>query len=100
MVEITHLADLERSVHAEVFEGRQPRTVRLQLEADQRVPPHTHPDTNVVIHLVSGRLELTLDDEQYELAANDLIHCSGDREISPYALEPSVAIVVIAPRSD
>lgn len=98
MVEITNLADLEQSVHAEVFEGCQPRTVRLQLEADQRVPPHTHPDTNIVIHLVSGRLELTLDDEQYELEANDLIHCSGDQEISPYALEPSTAIVVIAPQ--
>ncbi|MFB6295653.1 MAG: cupin domain-containing protein [Halobacteriales archaeon] len=98
MAEITNLADPEQGVHAEVFEGRQPRTVRLHLEGDQRVPPHTHPDTNIVIHLLSGRLELTLDHEQYELEPNDLVHCSGDREISPYALEPSVVIVVIAPR--
>jgi len=98
MIEQTNLADLEETPHAEVFEERQPRTVRLRLEADQRIPSHTHPDTNVVLHLVSGRLELSLDDEDYELGPGDLIRFSGDREVSPHAVEPSTAVVVFAPQ--
>jgi len=100
MIEQATLADLEETPHAEVFEQRQPRTVRLQLEADQRVPPHTHPGTNVVLHLVLGRLELSLDDEDYELGPGDLIRFSGGREVSPYAVEPSTAVVVFAPQPD
>lgn len=100
MPEVTSLGELEKTPHAEVFERRQPRTVRLQLEANQRVPPHKHPDMNVVLHLLSGRLEVTLDDEQYDLAPDDLLRFSGDREVSPYAIEPSTAVVVFAPQSD
>lgn len=99
MVEVTTLDDLETTPHAEVFEHGHPRTVRLQLEADGRVPPHRHPDTDVVLHLLSGRLELTLDGESYELAPGHLVRFSGDREVSPRAVEPSTAIVFFAPRS-
>ncbi|WP_248895522.1 cupin domain-containing protein [Haloplanus halobius] len=97
MPERTSLADLDETPHAEVFERRQPRTVRLQLEADERVPRHTHEGTNVVLHLVAGHLELTLDDETYDLDAGDVIRFSGDREVSPRATESSTATVVFAP---
>lgn len=97
MPERTTLADLNGRPHAEVFETRRPRTVRLQLDADERVPRHTHEGTNVVLHLLAGRLELTLDDETHALEAGELIRFSGDREVSPYAVEPSTAIVVFAP---
>lgn len=100
MAEITNLSDLEPGVHADVFERDQPRTVRLELDADRRVPPHTHPGTNVVLYLVSGRLELTLDDEEHELEPDDIVQFSGDQEVSPYAVEPSIAIIVFAPRPD
>jgi quercetin dioxygenase-like cupin family protein len=95
--ERTTLSDLDDTPHAEVFETRRPRTVRLELDADERVPRHTHEGTNVVLHLLSGRLELTLDDETYDLTAGEVIRFSGDREVSPYAVEPSTAVVVFAP---
>ena len=93
----TTLDELTATPHAEVFEERRPRTVRLDLDTDERVPPHSHPGTNVVLHLVSGRLELSLDDETYDVTPGQLVRCSGEREISPRATEPSVAVVVLAP---
>jgi quercetin dioxygenase-like cupin family protein len=96
MPERTTLADLTDRPHAEVFETPRPRTVRLSLDADERIPRHTHEDSNVVFHLLSGRLELTLDDETQTLDAGELIRFSGDRAVSPYAVEPSTAVVVFA----
>lgn len=97
MVDITAIDDLEETPHAEVFERREPRTVRLQLAADQRIPRHQHPGTNIVLYLLEGQLELTLDDEEYSLSTGDLIRFSGDCEISPYAIEESKAVLVFAP---
>jgi len=72
MPERTTLADPDDRPHVEVFERRRPRTVRLELDADERVPRHTHEGTNVVLHL--------------------LIQFSGDRGVSPYAVEPSTVV--------
>lgn len=97
MPEITTLTDLTKAPHAEVFEDRRPRTVRLELDTDERVPPHTHPGTNIVLHLVSGHLELALDDETYDVKPGQLVRFNGEREISPRAIERSIAVVVFAP---
>ncbi|MFW5903737.1 MAG: cupin domain-containing protein [Halolamina sp.] len=100
MPERTSLDELTATPHAEVFEKRQPRTVRLQLDADERIPAHTHPGTDVVLHLLSGRLDLWLDETRYELEPGQLVRFSGEREVSPHAREPSTAIVVFAPAED
>lgn len=98
MPELTTLDDLTNAPHAEIFEERRPRVVRLQLDADERVPPHTHPGTNIVLHLLSGHLDLALDDENYDVKPGQLVRCSGECKISPHALEPSTAVVVFAPK--
>lgn len=100
MPERTKLADLEERPHADAFETRRPRTVRLRLDADERVPRHAHEGTDVVLHLLSGRVELALDEETHELEAGELIRFSGEREVSPYAIEPSTAVVVFAPAAE
>lgn len=100
MPERTTLSTLEETPHAEVFETRRPRTVRLQLDADERVPGHTHEGTDVVVHVLDGHVELTLDDDVYGLDAGELIRFSGDREVSPYATEASTAVVVFAPAEE
>lgn len=97
MVELTTLADLEGAPHAAVFGDGEPRTIRLQLDADERVPPHTHPGTTVVIHVVSGHLALDLDDETHDVRAGELVRFAGDREISPLARVPTTAVVVLSP---
>ena len=100
MPELTTLDELTAAPHAEMFEERRPRAVRLRLDADERVPPHTHPGTNVVFHLLSGHVELSLDDETYDVRPGQLVRCSGECEISPHALDPSTAVVVFAPSVD
>ena len=89
---------LEGAPHAVVFERDAPRTIRLTLESDQQLPTHCHPDTDIVCHLVEGELDLALDDESHHLAAGDLLRFSGDHEISPTAIEDSVAVLVFAPQ--
>jgi quercetin dioxygenase-like cupin family protein len=100
MPEITAIDDLTDTPHAEVFEQRDPRTVRLELDAGEEIPAHTHPGMNVVLHLLDGRLAVSLDDETYELEAGELAQFSGERAVSPRAVEPSTAIVVLAPTAE
>lgn len=97
-MEVTALADLTETPHAEVFENRDPRTVRLQLGEGESVLPHTHPETHVVLHLLSGRPERSLDGETHEVVAGELVQFSGDREVSPRAVEPATAVLVFAPQ--
>ena len=100
MPELTSLSDLTETPHAEVFDDGEPRTVRLQLEADERIPEHRHPKSNVVFHLLSGSLELALDGETHELESGDLVRFDGDCEVSPRALEESTAVIVFAPKPE
>lgn len=99
-VERATLDALAKTPHAEVFDDPAPRTVRLRLAADERVPRHRHPDANVVLYLVSGRLELALGDDAYDLEPGDVVRFDGDREVSPHAVEASTALVVFAPKAD
>ncbi|EMA48585.1 MULTISPECIES: cupin domain-containing protein [Halococcus] len=95
--EITRLDTLEKTPHAEVFDHHTPRTVRLMLDAGQQMPPHRHPGTDIVLHVLTGELDLVLDEDTYALAPGDLIRFSGECEISPCAIEDSVAVVVFSP---
>lgn len=95
--ELVCLDELDGAPHAMVFERDAPRTIRLTLEADQRLPAHRHPGTDIVCHLVKGELDLALDGECHRLAAGDLLQFSGEHEISPTAIEDSVAVLMFAP---
>ena len=95
--ELVCLSELDRRPHAVVFEHDAPRTIRLTLDAGQQLPAHHHPSTNIVLHLLDGELDLALDGESYALTAGDLIRFSGEHEISPTAVEDSVALLVFAP---
>lgn len=99
MPDVTSLESLTAAPHADVFDDRTPRTVRLQLAADERVPRHRHPDSNVVFYVCSGAVELALGDEHYDLEPGDVARFDGDQEISPYAVADSTALVVFAPKT-
>ncbi|WP_101297986.1 cupin domain-containing protein [Halegenticoccus soli] len=100
MPETVSLDDLEAEPHAVVFPDAEPRTVRLRLAAGERVPAHRHPGRRVVLHVLSGRLALDLDDETYPVEAGEVIRFDGEREISPLAETDSVALVVLARGDD
>lgn len=96
--ECVTLADLEESPHAHAFDG-EPQTIRLTLEEGETIPPHRHPDRQIVLHLLEGRLVVTLGDDDHEVAAGELVRFDGNQDVSPEALEDSVAVLVLAPRA-
>ncbi|TYL36465.1 cupin [Natronococcus pandeyae] len=93
------LEELEGSSRVQVFDG-EPRTIKLALDAGERIPPHQHPDRQIVLHLLEGRLRLTVGDDDHEVEAGELVRFDGDQEISPEALEESTAVLVLAKRSE
>jgi len=95
MPTLTAIDDPDGHPHAPLFEG-EPRVVRLTLGADESVAPHRHPDTTVLLHVLSGHLDVALDGESHEVAAGEVLRFSGNREVAPTASEPTTALVVIA----
>lgn len=98
MSSIRSFDDLDGVPHANVFPGEEPKTIRLRLPEGETIAPHSHPDRDIVFHLLEGRIELSLDDETHEVSAGDIARFEGDREISPHALESSTSLIVLADR--
>ena len=99
MADHASLDDLTAQPHARPFEAGEPSVIRLALAAGDRVDPHTHPDREIVLYLRTGAVELDLDDETHRLDAGDVIRFDGRREVSPYAVEDSEALIVLAQRT-
>jgi quercetin dioxygenase-like cupin family protein len=96
MADTVHLPDLDGDGRGVLFDG-EPRTVRLALDAGDGVPAHRHPDRDIVLHLLSGRLDLQLGDESVAVTPGDVVRFDGDQDIAPTAREDSVALLVLAP---
>ncbi|MFB6172882.1 MAG: cupin domain-containing protein [Haloarculaceae archaeon] len=96
MPDVVSLSDLDATPHAEVFADR-PRTVRLSLAAGESMPAHSHPGDDVLFHVLSGEIELSLDGDPHSLGAGDLVRFDGARQIEPRAVDDATALVVFAP---
>lgn len=99
MPTITSLDELESTPHANLFPEAEPKTIRLSLSAGDEVTPHSHPGREIVFHLIEGAIELDLDDDCHELTAGDVARFDGDQDISPTAIEDTVALIVLARRT-
>jgi quercetin dioxygenase-like cupin family protein len=97
---VRSLGDLKGEPHANVFPESEPKTIRLTLGEGDRVDPHQHPGRDIVLHLLKGAIELDLDEETHELTGGDVVQFEGEQEVSPYAVEDSVALIVLAPRAE
>ena len=94
-----HLAELEATPRARLFDG-EPRTVRLELAAGDRIPAHRHPDRQIVLHVLEGHLEVALGEDEYDVQSGDVIRFDGTQEVSPAAQADSTALLVLAPRPE
>lgn len=99
MTTIQSLSELGATPHANVFPDNEPKTIRLALEAGEEVPAHAHPGREIVLHVISGRLELRLDADSHELEAGEIARFDGDQQVSPRAIEDTTALIVLARRS-
>jgi quercetin dioxygenase-like cupin family protein len=100
MVSLQSLDRVEGEPHADLFPGEEPQTIRLSLDEGEEIAPHQHPDRQIVFHLLSGAVDLTLGEETYELTPGDVARFDGDQYVSPTALTDSEALLVLAPRAD
>lgn len=100
MTTVRGLSELTGEPHATVFPDSEPKTIRLTLAEGEEVPRHSHPDRRIVCYLVSGTIELRLDDDVETLSAGDVARFDGERRISPRAVEDSTALLVLAKRTD
>lgn len=90
-VSLTAPTDGQRTM---LFEA--PKTVHLTLSEGESVPPHRHPDTDIVLHVRSGALDLHLGETTHRLDEGDVIRFDGDRDIAPEAVTDSDALLVLA----
>lgn len=96
MPPFTSLDEHDAAPHANLFPESEPRTIKLTLDAGERVPGHSHPGRRIVFVLLDGTIELHLGDDTHDLTAGDVAHFDGDQEIAPRASEPSTALIVLA----
>ena len=50
-----------------------------------------------MFYIIQGELDVSLDDELFTLSTGDIARFSGDREISPEAIDDTRALIVFAP---
>lgn len=100
MVTTRTLSELTDTPHAEVFPDAHPRAVRLSLDAGESLPEHTHPGTDVLFHVLDGRVTVTLDSEAHVLQAGEIARFDGERSIAPTAETDATALVVLAERPE
>jgi quercetin dioxygenase-like cupin family protein len=100
MTTVENVHEVQGAPHAQLFPESEPKTVRLTLDAGERVEPHRHPDREIVLYVVDGGLELQLGSETHELKTGDVARFDGDQDISPLATEGSTALIVLARRSE
>jgi quercetin dioxygenase-like cupin family protein len=93
------LDDLDDYPHASVFEDS-PKTVRLALDAGEGVAAHSHPGKDVLIVVLEGTVEVTLDGDSVTAEEGDVVRFDGEREVAPEAVTDARALVVLAHRAD
>lgn len=54
----------------------------LNLMPGQEVPPHTHENSDLVVHVIAGSGEITADKDVKRVATGDVIYCTGEELFS------------------
>jgi quercetin dioxygenase-like cupin family protein len=71
-----------------------PQTLCLGLDEGDERPEHQHPGKEILLFVHEGELSLLLGDERHRVEEGDAIRFSGDQDISPRAVEDTVAVLV------
>lgn len=85
--------------YGRVFESEDLLVVHMKLEAGQTIPPHDHPKQEIFFTVVSGKVEVYLDEQEtYILEPKNVLNFKGERRISAKALEESDVFVYLINR--
>jgi quercetin dioxygenase-like cupin family protein len=94
-----YMTPLDRIGMKTLVHGDRTLMVEFRLERGAVLPRHKHPHEQTG-YLVSGRIELAIGGETYQVAAGDSWCIPSDVEHSAVARESSVAIEVFSPVRD
>lgn len=72
----------------------------LNIMPGQEIPPHKHEDSDLILHVMMGDGELTVNGEYYNITTGDVVYCVGEDVFSlknndNYNLS---CFIVLAPR--
>jgi quercetin dioxygenase-like cupin family protein len=83
-----------------IFNEEKVLTFVLNMMPGQELPPHQHEDSDLVMHVLTGSAELTVDDNTQTITTGDVVHCVGNEVFSMKnnTNENLSCFVVIAPR--
>lgn len=72
----------------------------LNLMPGQELPPHQHEESDLVMYVVSGGAELTVDGKAQDITVGDIVYCTGEEVFSMKnnTNENLSCFVVITPR--
>ncbi|GAA5532854.1 hypothetical protein [Deinococcus aluminii] len=70
------------------------RCLLFHLDAGEGVPPHQHPQAQVVIAVLSGELHATTDEGLRALYGGEVMTHNGDQPIALEAVQPGTQVLV------
>jgi quercetin dioxygenase-like cupin family protein len=70
-----------------------PQVLRLRLDEGDERAEHSHPGKEIVLFVHQGEISLSLDSDRHTVTEGELLRFSGERKISPRAIEDSVALL-------
>ncbi|MFK4996670.1 cupin domain-containing protein [Bacillus sp. N9] len=71
-----------RLVRTQLFQEGKTTAYVLNFLPGQTLPPHPHPDSHVYLYVIEGEGRCTIDDQQYDIAENDVIHAVDKQHVS------------------
>jgi quercetin dioxygenase-like cupin family protein len=83
-----------------LFNEEKVLTFVLNLKNDQELPPHHHEESDLVLHVLTGKGELTVDEKVMDISTGDVVYCVGEEMFSlkNNGGENMSCFVVITPR--
>ncbi|MFU0824203.1 cupin domain-containing protein [Clostridium sp.] len=83
-----------------IFSGEKVLNFILNLMPGQEIPPHQHESSDLILYVIAGGGELTIDDKKQDIAEGDVVYCTGEEMFSLINNTDKnlSCFVVIAPR--
>jgi quercetin dioxygenase-like cupin family protein len=72
----------DRFVKKDMINEEKALLFMLNLKPGQEVPPHTHGESGLIIHVLSGSGILNINNKAENITVGDIIYCSGNELFS------------------
>lgn len=83
-----------------IFNKEKVLNFMLNFKPGQELPPHTHEESDLILHVITGSGQLTVDGNVQNITEGDVVYCEGNEVFSMKndSNDNLSCFVVIAPR--